>query len=71
MEFENILRMLRKRKGYTQRQMAKKLKIKQPSYANYELGKYEPNIQMLIKIADILDVSLDELMGRTPPPKKQ
>ena len=48
----------------TQRQMAEKLGISQPSYIRYENGTSEPTMENLVKIADILDVSIDYMLGR-------
>jgi transcriptional regulator with XRE-family HTH domain len=56
---------LRKEINYTQRQMAERLGIKQPSYVRYEIGTSEPTQEVLIKIADIFNVSLDYLLGRS------
>ena len=44
--------------------MAAKLGIKQPSYLRYENGTSEPKQEVLVKIADIFDVSVDYLLGR-------
>ena len=49
----------------TQRQMAEKIGISQPSYVRYENGKSEPTLENLVKIANILDVSADYLLGRS------
>jgi len=40
------------------------LNIKQTTYSKYELGKINIPIEMLIKLADFYDVSLDYLTGR-------
>jgi transcriptional regulator with XRE-family HTH domain len=56
---------LRKELNYTQRQMAEKLGIKQPSYIRYEIGTSEPTQEVLVKIADIFNVSTDFLLGRS------
>ena len=48
----------------TQREVAQKLGIAQPSYIRYENGKAEPTIENLIKLADLFDVSIDFLCGR-------
>lgn len=45
--------------------MAEKLGITQPSYIRYENGTSEPKLETLVKIADIFDVSVDYLLGRT------
>ena len=38
----------------------------QSTLSNYENGKREPAVSILIHIAEVLDVSLDELAGRMP-----
>ena len=63
-EFKDILKDLRKRDGLTQREVSSLLGISQPSYIRYENGSAEPTITCLIAIADIFDVTLDELVGR-------
>lgn len=62
--FYEKLEKLRKENGLTQQQMATLLGIKQPSYARYEDGTTEPNLERLIIIADTFDVSVDYLLGR-------
>ena len=61
--FAEQLKTLRKINGLTQKELAEKLKIKQNSYSDWENGKSEPNIEMLVRIADYFDVSLDYLLG--------
>lgn len=60
---ENI-KALRKLHGKTQSEFAQMLGGKKSLVSNYENGYSTPDIFMLIKIADIFDVSLDELVGR-------
>ena len=62
--FEERLRQLRKRKGYTQLEMATNIGLTRGQIANYEQGKREPSFETLIKIADFFGVSLDYLLGR-------
>ena len=66
--FSERLKSERKSKGYSQRKMAALLGITQGTYTHYELiGKEtgrEPPLEMIKKIADILDVSIDYLFGR-------
>lgn len=45
--------------------IAKQLNIKQTQYSRYERGVNEIPLHYLIEIADILNVSLDYLAGRT------
>lgn len=55
---------LRKQKKLTQEAVAKKLGIPRGTYSNYELGKREPDLETLKRIADFHGVSIDELLGR-------
>ena len=59
------LKECRKEKGYTQCQVAIYCDITEKAYQNYELTTREPKLEILIKIADVFEVSLDYLTGRT------
>ena len=59
------LRACRREKGFTQNQVAIYCDITEKTYQNYELMAREPKREILIKIADLFDVSLDYLAGRT------
>ncbi len=61
----NRLKELRKAKGLTQNQVAIYCDITEKTYQNYELMTREPKISILMRIADLYDVSLDYLVGRT------
>ena len=65
MENYNRLRDLREDKDMKQWQVAEILKMKQEQYQRYESGKRETPVQILIKLADYYDVSLDYITGRT------
>jgi len=67
--FSDRLKEARKAKGITQKTMAEYLDIQETSYQHYEYGKREPNHEKTVQIADILDVSVDYLLGRTTNPK--
>ena len=62
--FQKNLVTLRKLHRMTQRDVAARLGVSQPSYIRYENGTSEPTIENLIKLADLFDVSLDYLCGR-------
>lgn len=62
------LRELRKKNGLNQQKMALELNITQAGYSRYEVGKSEPDISMLIHLADYFGVSVDYLIGRTDYP---
>lgn len=59
-----VLKKLRKEKKLTQTELASKLDISQKSYSNWESGKAEPTLDNIIKLANILDTTTDELLGR-------
>lgn len=56
------IKTARKKKGVLQKDMARMLHIPASTYANYEANRREPTIDMICKIADILDVSVDFLI---------
>lgn len=58
------LRYLREKNKYTQRLVAKVLDIERSSYAYYELGASEPNLDNLSRLARFFDVTLDDLINR-------
>lgn len=64
MKFNEKLKEIRVSKGLSQHFIAEKLSINDRSYQNYEYGKREPNIETLIRLSAILDVSLDNLLCR-------
>ena len=55
---------LRKQHNKSQQEIAELLEMRQNNYSKYELGKTEPNIKNLIKLADYYNVSIDYLVGR-------
>lgn len=59
------LKECRKEKGFTQGQVAIYCDITEKTYQNYELQTREPKLEILMKIADVFEVSLDYLVGRT------
>ena len=59
------LKELRTEKGMTQNEVAKVIGYSSLSYARYEKGEREPDINTLCKLADYFEVSVDYLIGRT------
>ena len=55
---------LRKEQELTQEEIAKAIKISTRSYQNYEYGERKTPIDVLIKLADYYNVTLDHLVGR-------
>lgn len=63
-KFSENFKLLRKSKSYSQAELAELLGISKSSVNMYERGEREPNSEMLIKIADLFEVSIDFLIGR-------
>ncbi len=66
-ELARNVRRLRKLKGWTQDELAAKLRIEQMAVSLIENGRSNPTLQTLEAIAECLDVRLVDLFGtRTP-----
>lgn len=61
------IKELRKKMGLNKQEFAKKLGISTTTLYRYENGINEPNIEMLIKLADIFGTSVDYLIGAKTP----
>ena len=61
--FHTNLRFARELKGYSQKEMAEKLELPVTTYRNYENTLREPSYDVLIKIAETLNLPVDELIG--------
>lgn len=59
------LRECRKERGLSQLQVAVYCDITEKAYQNYELMTREPRLEILVRLADFYEVSLDYLTGRT------
>ena len=64
--FTKRLRALREDSDIKQKEIAEALQIKPNTYNRYECGVNEPDMAMLIKLADYFGVSLDFLLGHQP-----
>ena len=60
--FGKNLKEARISKKETQKEFAETLGIAPTTYSQYEMGKREPKFDLLVKISDILDVSVDRLL---------
>ncbi|SEI12975.1 DNA-binding transcriptional regulator, XRE-family HTH domain [Halobacillus karajensis] len=59
------LKYSRKTKGLTQNELANKIKTTKGTISNYENDYSTPSNEMLISLANALDVSVDYLLGRS------
>lgn len=65
MSFRENLKRLRNERGYSAaKDFAKVIGVRYSVYLKYESGEEEPKYEVLTKIADVLDVTIDELLGR-------
>ena len=62
-EFGGNLRKYRKKCNLTQKQLAKKLDIRDTNISKYETDAAFPQYEILIKLPQILNTTLDELCG--------
>ncbi len=59
------IRDLREDKDLTQKQMGEILSCSQRVYSNYERGELDIPTEILIKLADFHNVSVDYILNRT------
>ena len=65
MEFNRIIKLLRKERGITQKQAAEDLGVSQALLSHYEKGIRECGLDFVVKVADYYNVSCDYLLGRS------
>jgi len=61
---QSNIRKLRNRMGISQYEMAEKLGINRPRYSSYEEYRCEPNISLIIKLSEVFEVSIDDLIKK-------
>lgn len=64
MQYYEKMTEIRKQKGYSQREIAEALNTTQQQIYKYENGIQEMTVRRFIELADLYNVSLDELAGR-------
>ncbi|MBF0107136.1 MAG: helix-turn-helix transcriptional regulator [Deltaproteobacteria bacterium] len=65
-EIEQIgksLAQIRKEKGFTQIELAEKLGVLQVVVSDYERGRTRITAEILLQIAKVLEISVDEILG--------
>ena len=63
MEFNEKLQELRKQRGFTQEELAKKLYVSRTAISKWESGRGYPNIESLKAIAKFFSITVDELLS--------
>lgn len=62
MNFNNRLYRLRKQKGFSQEELANRLNVSRQTISKWEVGDSTPDMEKLIAISDLFNVSLDNLI---------
>ena len=63
--FATVIKQLRKERGLTQDQLAALLGVSRSTIGMYETGSREPDFETSEAIADVFNVDMDYLMGRS------
>lgn len=67
MEFGNRLYELRKQKGLSQEELANRLDVARQTISKWELGDSTPDMDKLVQLGELFEISLDELvLGKVP-----
>lgn len=62
MSFKKNLKILRKGRGLTQEQLGRMFHVSRTAISNYETGKMEPSISMLLNLSKFFEVTVDQLL---------
>ena len=69
--FQDNLKTLRKSKGFTQEELAARLNVVRQTVSKWEKGQSVPDAEMLVKLAEIFEVSVSQLLGSRIEPDAQ
>lgn len=65
MDFNNRLYELRKKKGLSQEEFAGRINVSRQTVSKWEVGDSTPDMEKMIALSDLFEISLDELvLGR-------
>lgn len=60
------IKQLREAAGMSQRELGERIGVSGPAVAMWESGENRPSLTNLEKLADVLGVSIDAILGREP-----
>jgi transcriptional regulator with XRE-family HTH domain len=61
--FGEKLRILRERRGMSQRELGKEMGFSSSAYVHFlETGQRKPNVELLLKLSELFDVTVDALV---------
>ncbi|MBE6882435.1 MAG: helix-turn-helix transcriptional regulator [Ruminococcaceae bacterium] len=69
--FGDNLKTLRKNKGFSQEQLSLRLNVVRQTVSKWEKGLSVPDAEMLVKIAEVLGTSVNELLGEAVAAKNE
>lgn len=58
---KNNVELIRKEKGLSQEEFAKKLRVSRQTISSIETGKYNPSLDLAFAIADFFDKKIEEI----------
>lgn len=61
--FQDNLKTLRKNKGFTQEELAARLNVVRQTVSKWEKGQSVPDSEMLVRLAEIFEVPVSQLLG--------
>ena len=64
MNFNEKLLELRKKEGFSQEELAEKVNVSRQSVSKWESGQSTPEMDKLILLSNIFNISIDELVGK-------
>ncbi len=64
MKFNEKLLELRKQKGWSQEEVGEKINVSRQTISKYESGLSTPEMDKLIELAKVFEISIDELVGK-------
>lgn len=67
MKYGEKLKLLRNKRGLSQKELTDRLNLNRSTYARYETSTTQPDYDTLKKLADFFDVSTDYLLGHDKP----
>jgi len=70
-KFGAYISRLRKKADMTQSELAERLKLTRQAISKYECGDSFPDISILIEVADVFDITIDELIRSGNPTEKE
>ncbi len=60
--YNNKLYELRKQKGFSQEELANRLNVSRQTISKWEVGESTPDMENLVAISELFEISLDELV---------